>query len=60
MKVKRRITELYLGNNIIRYTVENKFRWWQRWHFIMDGRYPRLFSREELELLGIFEERRKK
>lgn len=53
MKVRRKITALYLGEGIIRYTVQNKFRWWQRWHYVMDGNYPRLFSAEELQLLGI-------
>ena len=53
MKVRRKITALYLGEGIIRYTVQNKFKWWQRWHYMMDGNYPRLFSAEELQLLGI-------
>ena len=53
MKVRRKITALYLGEGIIRYTVQNKFKWWQRWQYVMDGRYPRLFSAEELRLLGI-------
>lgn len=53
MRIKRKITALYLGEGIIRYTVENKFRWWQRWHYMMNGNYPRLFSAEELQLLGI-------
>lgn len=53
MKIRRKITGLYLGEGIIRYTVQNKFKWWQRWHYMMDGKYPRLFSAEELQLLGI-------
>jgi hypothetical protein len=53
MKVRRKITALYLGEGIVRYTVQNKFKWWQRWQYMMDGNYPRLFGAEELQLLGI-------
>jgi hypothetical protein len=53
MKIRRKITALYLGGGVIRYTVQNKFRWWQRWHYMMNGDLPRLFSAEELQLLGI-------
>jgi hypothetical protein len=32
-----------------RFTVETKDHWWNRWHFIFDGSYPRLFSSEDLK-----------
>lgn len=44
---KTKIHELIIGDEI-RYTVEKKFHWWEKWHYIMDGSYPKLFSKEEL------------
>jgi hypothetical protein len=52
---KTKISKLILGDTI-RYTVEKKFHWWERWHYIMDGRYPRLFTKEELIKFGISHE----
>lgn len=51
--MKVRITSLYLGMGIIRYIVKCKEHLWCRWHYMMDGQYPRLFSKEELELLNL-------
>lgn len=49
---KTRISELYMGEGVIRYTIEHKDQWYSRWYFMMDGNYPRLFSSEELKILG--------
>lgn len=49
---KTNISKLYLGEGIIRYTLQHKDHWYSRWHYMMDGDYPRLFSKDELELLG--------
>lgn len=49
---KTRISKLYFGEGIIRFTIEHKDHWYSKWHFMMDGKYPRLFSKDELELLG--------
>lgn len=51
--MKVRITSLYLGMGIVCYVVERKEHWWCRWHYMMDGRNPRLFSKEELDLLNL-------
>lgn len=45
--MRTRISELIIGDSL-RYTVEKKNHWWERWHYIMDGKYPRLFSQQEL------------
>lgn len=50
---KTKIHELIIGDEI-RYTVEKKFHWWEKWHYIMDDSYPRLFTKEELINLGIY------
>jgi len=52
---KTKIHELIIGDEI-RYTVEKKFHWWERWHYIEDGRYPRLFTKEELIKFEIIHE----
>ena len=44
---KRKITALILGD-CIRYTIQQKEHWWNRWNYIFDGKYPRLFSYEEV------------
>lgn len=31
-----------------RYTVQQREHWWNKWHYIYDGRYPRLFTLAEL------------
>jgi uncharacterized membrane protein len=49
--MKVRITSLYLGMGLVRYVVKRKEHWWCRWHYIMDGQHPRLFSKEELNLI---------
>lgn len=49
---KIRISKLYFGNGVIRYTLERKEHWWSKWHYMMDGNYPRLLSEDELRLLG--------
>ena len=52
---KTRIAGLIIGD-VILYTVEKKFHWFERWHYIMDGPYPRLFSQKELVEFGIVKE----
>ena len=47
--MKYRIYALYLDNGIVRFTVKTKEHWWNRWHYIYDGQYPRLFQEDELE-----------
>lgn len=47
----KRITALYFGEGIKRYLVEYRKHWWQRWHYVMDGRYPRLFTSEEIKAM---------
>lgn len=49
--MKTRLHQLYFGDGIIRYTIEQKAHWWSRWHYMMDGKYPRLFTREELKAM---------
>ena len=46
--MKIQFSQLIIGD-CLRYTVKKKEHWWNRWHYIYDGRYPRLFSEEELE-----------
>ena len=46
--MKYRITPLLIGD-MERFTVKTKDHWWNRWHFIFDGSYPRLFSSEDLK-----------
>lgn len=50
--MKTRLHKLYFGDGIIRYFVEQKAHWWSRWHYIMDGMLPRLFTKDELKSLG--------
>lgn len=50
--MKTRISKLYFGDGVIRYTIQHKEHWWQKWYFMMDGQYPRLFTSEEVILLG--------
>ena len=45
--MKRKITCLLLGDQY-RYTYQQKEHWWNRWHYIYDGKYPRLFTLAEL------------
>lgn len=49
---KTRISKLYFGEGIIRYIIEYKDHWYSKWHFVIDGDYPQLFSEENLKLLG--------
>ena len=51
--MKYNINKLALGDGIIRYTVQTKKHWWNKWHYIMDGNQPQLFSREELKKAGV-------
>lgn len=53
MKVKIKITAIHRIDGVIRYTIQTKFKWWQRYQYVYDGRCARLFSSEELQLLGI-------
>lgn len=46
--MRYKITPLLIGD-CERFTVETKEHWWNRWHFIFDGKYPRLFSSEDLK-----------
>ena len=48
--MKYRITPLLIGD-MVRFTVETKNHWWNRWQYIFDGNYPRLFSSEELKII---------
>jgi hypothetical protein len=50
--MKHKINMLALGDGIIRYTVQTKNHWWNRWRYIMDGNQPQLFSREGLKKMG--------
>lgn len=50
--MKQKITVLIIGDEL-RYIVQNKEHWWNKWRFIMDGCYPRLFRAEELVKFGI-------
>ena len=50
--MKRKITCLLLGDEY-RYTCQRKEHWWNRWHYIYDGRYPRLFTLADLIKLHI-------
>lgn len=49
--MKYRVTSLLISD-MIRFTVETKNHWWNRWNFIFDGKYPRLFNSEELKKLS--------
>lgn len=52
--MRRKIIELYFGDGhhlSIRYIVRYKEHWWSRWHYLMDGRYPRLFTSEEIKAM---------
>ena len=49
--MKQKISELIIGD-VLRYTVQTKKHWWSRWHFIMDGTFPRLFKADELVKFG--------
>ena len=51
--MKYRVTSLLISD-MVRFTVETKKNhwWWNRWNFIFDGKYPRLFSSEELKKLS--------
>ena len=51
-KMKHKISKLIIGD-YIRYTLQTKKHWWNKWHFLMDGKMPRLFTGEELARLGI-------
>lgn len=46
--MRYKITPLLIGD-CERFTVETKEHWWNGWHFIFDGEYPRLFSSEDLK-----------
>ena len=50
--MKRKITSLVIDNQIY-YTVEKKKHWWNRWQYIYDGQYPRLFRLGDLIRLHI-------
>ena len=51
--MKHKINMLALGDSIIRYTVQVKEHWWNKWHYIMDGNQPQLFRRDELRQLKV-------
>lgn len=54
---KTRISQLIVGD-IVCYTVQKKFHWWEKWHYVMtlDGKYPRLFTKQELVKFGLVKE----
>lgn len=45
--MKRKITCLIFGDKF-RYTVKRKEHWWNKWHYVYDGPYPRLFTLPDL------------
>ena len=50
--MKYRVTSLLISD-MVKFTVETKNHWWwNKWNFIFDGKYPRLFSSEELKKLS--------
>ena len=49
--MKYRVTSLLISD-MVKFTVETKNHQWNRWNFIFDGKYPRLFSSEELKKLS--------
>ncbi|MBQ0076814.1 MAG: hypothetical protein KBS69_06760 [Bacteroidales bacterium] len=49
--MKREIAQIHLGCGLDRYVVRYKKHWWSRWHYIMDGGYPRLFTSEEIKAM---------
>lgn len=49
--MKTRISKLYFGNGIHRYIIAHKEHWWSRWRYVMDGKYPRLFTSEEIKAM---------
>lgn len=49
--MKYRVTSLLISD-MVKFTVETKNHWWNRWNFIFDGKYPRLFNSEELKKLS--------
>lgn len=50
--MKHKISMLALGDGMIRYTIQTKAHWWNKWHYIMDGNQPQLFREEELKKMG--------
>lgn len=46
MKVK--VTRLLIGCSLY-YLVQTRKHWWNRWHYVFDGSYPRLFTIEEVK-----------
>ena len=46
--MRYKVTQLLIGD-VQRYTVQTREHWWSKWHYIMDGQYPRLFSNKELK-----------
>ena len=47
--MKHKISMLAFGDGIIRYTIQTKAHWWNKWRFIMDGNQPMLFREEDLK-----------
>ena len=50
--MKRRIHEIIIGD-ALRYVVQTKWHWWEKWHYLMDGNQPRLFTKEELHKFNL-------
>lgn len=50
--MKYKISMLAMGDGIIRYTIQTKAHWWNKWHYIMDGNQPQLFREEDLKKIG--------
>lgn len=50
--MKHRISKLYFGDGIHLYIIKYKEHWWSRWHYVMDGRCPRLFTEDDLKAMG--------
>ena len=44
---KRKISCFLLGNQYL-YTVRIKEHWYNKWHYVSEGRYPKLFTLGEL------------
>lgn len=49
--MKTRISKLDFGNGIHRYIIAHKEHWWSRWRYVMDEKYPRLFTSEEIKAM---------
>lgn len=51
--MKYRISRLYFpivnDDVLIKYVIEYKRHWWNKWRFMMYGNIPQLYSKEQIE-----------